>query len=134
MSIGCLPLLIQLLHGTDREQVLSEQRSSANVKWAVREARRRASQALHNIVHAHPDDRRGRREARVLRLLEQIRDYSDFLRDLDSSNVDFSHNGTNFLCFKTLFFIFNHFKNYSYFDLLLSTFISKFTIFEAYNI
>ncbi|GIX98214.1 adenomatous polyposis coli protein [Caerostris extrusa] len=66
--------------------------SSENVKWAVREARRRASQALHNIVHAHPDDRRGRREARVLRLLEQIRDYSDFLRDLDSSNMDFSHN------------------------------------------
>lgn len=94
--LGCLPLLIQLLHGTEREQVLSEQRSSANVKWAVREARRRASQALHNIVHAHPDDRRGRREARVLRLLEQIRDYSDFLRDLDASNVDFSHNGKRY--------------------------------------
>lgn len=89
---GCLPLLIQLLHGSERDQVLSEHRSSANVKWAVREARRRASQALHNIVHAHPDDRRGRREARVLRLLEQIRDYSDFLRDLDATNVDFSHN------------------------------------------
>ncbi|GFT27323.1 adenomatous polyposis coli protein [Nephila pilipes] len=89
---GCLPLLIQLLHGSEGDQLLSEQRSSENVKWAVREARRRASQALHNIVHAHPDDRRGRREARVLRLLEQIRDYSDFLRDLDSSNVDFSHN------------------------------------------
>ncbi|GFV51492.1 adenomatous polyposis coli protein [Trichonephila clavipes] len=89
---GCLPLLIQLLHGSEGDQLLSEQRTSENVKWAVREARRRASQALHNIVHAHPDDRRGRREARVLRLLEQIRDYSDFLRDLDSSNVDFSHN------------------------------------------
>ncbi|XP_035219555.1 uncharacterized protein LOC118192660 isoform X2 [Stegodyphus dumicola] len=89
---GCLPLLIQLLHGSERDQVTSDQRSSENVKWAVREARQRASQALHNIVHAHPDDRRGRREARVLRLLEQIRDYSDFLRDLDSSNVDFSHN------------------------------------------
>ncbi|XP_015927077.1 adenomatous polyposis coli protein isoform X2 [Parasteatoda tepidariorum] len=90
---GCLPLLIQLLHGSERDQVsVAEQRSSENVKWAVREARRRASQALHNIVHAHPDDRRGRREARVLRLLEQIRDYSDFLRDLGSSNVDFSHN------------------------------------------
>ncbi|XP_055953472.1 adenomatous polyposis coli protein-like [Argiope bruennichi] len=89
---GCLPLLIQLLHGSEGDQLLTEQRSSENVKWAVREARRRASQALHNIVHAHPDDRRGRREARVLRLLEQIRDYSDFLRDLDSSNVDFSHN------------------------------------------
>ncbi|XP_054706506.1 uncharacterized protein LOC129216321 [Uloborus diversus] len=89
---GCLPLLIQLLHGSEQDQALPEQKSTENVKWAVREARRRASQALHNIVHAHPDDRRGRREARVLRLLEQIRDYSDFLRDLDSSNVDFSRN------------------------------------------
>ncbi|KAG8195400.1 hypothetical protein JTE90_001412 [Oedothorax gibbosus] len=90
---GCLPLLIQLLHGSEPNQPITEaQSSSENVTWAVREARRRASQALHNIVHAHPDDRRGRREARVLRLLEQIRDYSDFLRDLGSSEMVFSHN------------------------------------------
>ncbi|KAB7508149.1 Adenomatous polyposis coli protein [Armadillidium nasatum] len=63
---GCLPLLIQLLHGTDDIP-------------PTREVRLRASQALHNIVHSHPDDKRGRREARVLRLLEQLRDYSDSL-------------------------------------------------------
>ncbi|XP_042887446.1 adenomatous polyposis coli protein-like isoform X2 [Penaeus japonicus] len=64
---GCLPLLIQLLHGCDGDVP------------PTRETRLRAAQALHNIVHSHPDDKRGRREARVLRLLEQIRDYSDYL-------------------------------------------------------
>ncbi|XP_042223526.1 adenomatous polyposis coli protein-like isoform X3 [Homarus americanus] len=64
---GCLPLLIQLLHGGDGDVA------------PTRETRLRAAQALHNIVHSHPDDKRGRREARVLRLLEQIRDYSDYL-------------------------------------------------------
>ncbi|KAK7066659.1 anaphase-promoting complex subunit 2 [Halocaridina rubra] len=64
---GCLPLLIQLLHGGDGDIA------------PTRETRLRAAQALHNIVHSHPDDKRGRREARVLRLLEQIRDYSDYL-------------------------------------------------------
>ncbi|CAL4121709.1 unnamed protein product, partial [Meganyctiphanes norvegica] len=64
---GCLPLLIQLLYGGDGDVS------------PTRETRLRAAQALHNIVHSHPDDKRGRREARVLRLLEQICDYSDYL-------------------------------------------------------
>lgn len=74
---GCLPLLIQILHGNpqDDDNVSRE---------ADREARRNASQALHNIVHAHPDDKRGRREARVLRMLEQIREYCNAMRDLSS--------------------------------------------------
>jgi adenomatosis polyposis coli protein len=52
---GCLPLLVQLLHGDESLQT-----------------RQRAAKALHNLVHSHPDDKRGRREARVLRLLEQV--------------------------------------------------------------
>lgn len=52
---GCLPLLVQLLHGDEGAAT-----------------RQRAARALHNLVHAHPDDKRGRREARVLRLLEQV--------------------------------------------------------------
>ncbi|XP_059490549.1 adenomatous polyposis coli protein-like isoform X3 [Neocloeon triangulifer] len=59
---GCLPLLVQLLHGDENPQT-----------------RKVAAKALHNLVHSHPDDKRGRREARVLRLLEQVRDYCDLL-------------------------------------------------------
>ncbi|CAL4096233.1 unnamed protein product, partial [Meganyctiphanes norvegica] len=66
-DLGCIPLLIQLLHG-----------GSENV-CPTRETRIRANKALQNIVHSHPDDKHGRREARVLRLLEQIREYSDYL-------------------------------------------------------
>ncbi|XP_064596590.1 adenomatous polyposis coli protein-like isoform X2 [Liolophura sinensis] len=73
---GCMPLLIQLLHGSDKESgLLGNTRGS-------KPARARAAAALHNIVHSHPDDKRGRREARVLRLLEQIRAHCDQLRDL----------------------------------------------------
>jgi hypothetical protein len=72
---GCLPLLIQLLHGSDKDSgLLGNTRGS-------KAARARAAAALHNIVHSHPDDKRGRREARVLRLLEQIRAHCDQLRD-----------------------------------------------------
>ena len=71
---GCLQLLIQLLHGTDKESVLGTTRGR-------KAARARAAAALHNIVHSHPDDKQGRREARVLRLLEQIRAHCDQLQE-----------------------------------------------------
>ncbi|XP_061886884.1 adenomatous polyposis coli protein isoform X1 [Entelurus aequoreus] len=68
---GCLPLLIQLLHGNDKDSLLlGNSRGS-------KEARARASSALHNIVHSQPDDKRGRREIRVLHLLEQVRHYCE---------------------------------------------------------
>nr|CAD7591479.1 unnamed protein product [Timema genevievae] len=69
---GCLPLLVQLLHGTEQDP----------------ETRQRAAQSLHNVVHAHPDDKRGRREARVLKLLEQVRDYCDSLREMLATGED----------------------------------------------
>ncbi|XP_027627001.1 adenomatous polyposis coli protein [Tupaia chinensis] len=68
---GCLPLLIQLLHGNDKDSVLL-----GNPRGS-KEARARASAALHNIIHSQPDDKRGRREIRVLHLLEQIRAYCE---------------------------------------------------------
>ncbi|XP_009466296.1 PREDICTED: adenomatous polyposis coli protein-like, partial [Nipponia nippon] len=68
---GCLPLLIQLLHGNDKDSVLlGNSRGS-------KEARARASAALHNIIHSQPDDKQGRREIRVLHLLEQICAYCE---------------------------------------------------------
>ncbi|XP_015513047.2 uncharacterized protein LOC107219364 isoform X2 [Neodiprion lecontei] len=61
---GCLPLLVQLIHAPGQDP----------------ETRDRASQAIHNIVHSRGEERAGRREARVLRLLEQLRDYCQSLR------------------------------------------------------
>ncbi|XP_053598046.1 uncharacterized protein LOC103575404 isoform X2 [Microplitis demolitor] len=61
---GCLPLLIQLIHTPGQNQ----------------EIRERASRALHNVILARSDEKIGRREVRVLRLLEQIRDYCQMLR------------------------------------------------------
>nr|XP_018914919.1 PREDICTED: adenomatous polyposis coli homolog isoform X3 [Bemisia tabaci] len=60
---GCLPLLVQLLHGADESPTVKEG----------------AAQALRNIVHSNSDEKQGRREARVLRLLEQVRDYYEKL-------------------------------------------------------
>ncbi|MEJ1286363.1 hypothetical protein NN561_017370 [Cricetulus griseus] len=61
----------ELLHGNDKDSVLlGNSRGS-------KEARARASAALHNIIHSQPDDKRGRREIRVLHLLEQIRAYCE---------------------------------------------------------
>ncbi|XP_078036280.1 uncharacterized protein LOC144469657 isoform X1 [Augochlora pura] len=69
---GCLPLLVQLIHAPRQDL----------------ETRERASRALHNIVHAKSDERAGRREARVLRFLEQLRDYCQALRSsLESGQV-----------------------------------------------
>ncbi|KAG1657197.1 Adenomatous polyposis coli protein [Nymphon striatum] len=70
---GCLPLLIQLLHGSENDS------SAEGARGSVR-ARQRASTALRNIVHAHSDDKQGRREASVLGYLENIREYCDELR------------------------------------------------------
>lgn len=61
---GCLPLLVQLIHAPGQDH----------------DTRERASRALHNVVHAKSDERAGRREARVLRFLEQLRDYCQALR------------------------------------------------------
>lgn len=61
---GCLPLLVQLIHAPGQDV----------------DTRERAARALHNVIHARSDEKVGRREARVLRLLEQVRDYCQALR------------------------------------------------------
>ena len=57
----------------------------AGEKPHPREVRRKAGRALHNIVHAHPEQRQCKREAKILKLLEVLRMYSDFLRDVSHS-------------------------------------------------
>lgn len=48
----------------------------------ARPVRARAARCLHNIVHAHPNDKHCKREAKVLKLLEVLRQYCDLLRDI----------------------------------------------------
>ncbi|XP_022646432.1 uncharacterized protein LOC111244083 isoform X2 [Varroa destructor] len=75
---GCIPLLVQLLHGATDEQ--------GNLKGRLRsrESRSRAGKALRNIVHALPEDKKARREVRVLKLLEQVREFCNQLENGDA--------------------------------------------------
>ncbi|NXC40930.1 APCL protein, partial [Penelope pileata] len=68
---GCLPLLIQILHDSDREPGPPESPAGA------KDARMRANAALHNIVFSQPDEGQAKKEMRVLHVLEQIRSYSE---------------------------------------------------------
>ncbi|XP_059393181.1 adenomatous polyposis coli protein 2-like [Carassius carassius] len=67
---GCVSLLVQILHegGTGE---------AAGTGGYSREARSRASAALHNIVYSQPDEGQARREMRVLHVLEQIRSHCE---------------------------------------------------------
>jgi len=81
--VGCLPLLIQLLHGSGP--------GAGGLFGSMRgctAARVRATQALRNIVTSNPDTRRSRREERVLQLLEQVRAYCDALAGDSDVDVD----------------------------------------------
>ncbi|NXW85330.1 APCL protein, partial [Alopecoenas beccarii] len=78
---GCLPLLIQILHGSDGEPGPPDGPAGA------KDARMRANAALHNIVFSQPDEGQAKKEMRVLHVLEQIRSYAetcwDWLRGRD---------------------------------------------------
>lgn len=65
---GCISILVQLLH-SDSDEII----------------RKKASAALHNVVYCHIDDKTGRREVRVLKLIEQLLDYCEFLRKVLSN-------------------------------------------------
>lgn len=72
---GCLPLLIQILHDTDREPGAP---NSPDTREGVgKDCRMRANAALHNIVFSQPDEGQAKKEMRVLHVLEQIRSYSE---------------------------------------------------------
>lgn len=67
----CIPLLVQMIHyGADDL------------------TRAQAREALRNVVNFHPDDKVGRREAKVLRYIEQIMDYCDLLKRFKENESD----------------------------------------------
>ncbi|KAJ3640661.1 hypothetical protein Zmor_027209 [Zophobas morio] len=61
---GCIPLLVQMVQ-SDKDP----------------EARKKASQALQNLVHSQPDEKLRKREVRVFKLLENTRGYTEALRN-----------------------------------------------------
>lgn len=61
---GCIPLLVQMVQ-SDKEA----------------ETRKKASQALHNLVHSQPDEKLRKREVRVFKLLEHAREYTEALKN-----------------------------------------------------
>ncbi|KAG8519172.1 Adenomatous polyposis coli protein 2 [Galemys pyrenaicus] len=82
---GCLPLLLQILHGSEAGAGNCNGTSGAA---GAKDARMRANAALHNIVFSQPDQGLARKEMRVLHVLEQIRAYCetcwDWLQAQDS--------------------------------------------------
>ncbi|KAG5892093.1 hypothetical protein JTB14_011993 [Gonioctena quinquepunctata] len=61
---GCIPLLVKLVQ-SDRDG----------------DTRRKAAQALHNLVNSQTDEKLRKRESRVLKLTEQCRAYTEALRN-----------------------------------------------------
>ena len=66
---GCLPLLIQLQH-----------KSKTRDPRIAREVHMRSAQTIRNIIEAGIEDKRGKRELRVLRLIEVVRSYCSEIR------------------------------------------------------
>ena len=68
---GCLPLLIQLQH-----------KSKPRDPRVAHEVRIRSAQAIRNIIQSGVEDKRGKRELRVLQLIEVVRNYCTEVRYL----------------------------------------------------
>ncbi|XP_014651456.1 PREDICTED: adenomatous polyposis coli protein 2 [Ceratotherium simum simum] len=92
---GCLPLLLQILHGTEAG---AGGRSGNPGAPGAKDARMRANAALHNIVFSQPDQGLARKEMRVLHVLEQIRAYCetcwDWLQARDGGSEGGGAGGT----------------------------------------
>lgn len=54
------------------------------------ETRKKASQALNNLINAQPDEKIKKREIRIFKLLEQARIYSEVLRTNGNFEMDAS--------------------------------------------
>lgn len=74
---GCVPLLVQILHEAPGGGGGPGDAAGATAAGCSREAKSRASAALHNIIYSQQDEGQARREMRVLHMLEQIRTYCD---------------------------------------------------------
>lgn len=74
---GCVPLLVQILHEAPGGSGGPGETAAGGSTGCSREAKSRASAALHNIIYSQQDEGQARREMRVLHMLEQVRTYCD---------------------------------------------------------
>ncbi|XP_062280922.1 adenomatous polyposis coli protein 2 [Scomber scombrus] len=74
---GCVPLLVQILHEAPGGSGEAAAAAGGTTVCCSREAKSRASAALHNIIYSQQDEGQARREMRVLHMLEQVRTYCD---------------------------------------------------------
>ncbi|XP_069578509.1 adenomatous polyposis coli protein 2 isoform X2 [Brachyistius frenatus] len=74
---GCVPLLVQILHEAPGGAGETAAAAGGTAMGCSREAKSRASAALHNIIYSQQDEGQARREMRVLHMLEQVRTYCD---------------------------------------------------------
>uniref|UniRef100_A0A182M7N8 Protein zer-1 homolog-like C-terminal domain-containing protein n=1 Tax=Anopheles culicifacies TaxID=139723 RepID=A0A182M7N8_9DIPT len=68
---GCVPLLVHIIHNEPNEV-----------------ARRNARHALVNVVRCNADEGSARRELKVLRLIDQLIDYTDLLKEQSRDSED----------------------------------------------
>ncbi|XP_076880890.1 adenomatous polyposis coli protein 2 isoform X2 [Brachyhypopomus gauderio] len=88
---GCVPLLVQMLHDGGGGE-------APGAASCSREARSRASAALHNIVYSQPDEGQARREMRVLHVLEQIRSHCENCWDWMENHLTTPSPGVSTKC------------------------------------
>lgn len=87
--LGCIPLLVQLVQ-SDRDGG----------------TRKKAAQALHNLVNLQPDEKIRKRESKVLKLLEHCRNYTEDLRlNLECEKQNSNVSSGMFLYYNLLFVI-----------------------------
>ncbi|XP_068090108.1 adenomatous polyposis coli protein 2 [Hyperolius riggenbachi] len=86
---GCLPLLLQILHDSERDGRTQEFQN-------FKDARMRANAALHNVIFSQPDEGQAKKEMRVLHILEQIRSYTETCWDwmLSHEKKDGAHDSS----------------------------------------
>lgn len=70
---GCISLLVQIIHSDPNNDETRQ---------------KQCLQTLHNIIHCNADDKAGRRETRVIKLIEQLFDYCDSLRGKLKNGTD----------------------------------------------
>lgn len=69
---GCIPLLVQLMQ-LDKDS----------------DTRNKAARAICNLISSQPDERIRKREIKIFRLLEEIKNYTEELRTGNSADGEF---------------------------------------------